>query len=73
MSQRQGLLCAAGGGTVVRDSAGDLADHRGPGDTHTPIAMVHATLGPGARLDLPWRRNFNALVYVCLLYTSRCV
>ncbi len=28
------------------------------------MAMVHATLAPGARLDLPWRRDFNALVYV---------
>jgi redox-sensitive bicupin YhaK (pirin superfamily) len=25
---------------------------------------VHATLAPGATLDLPWRRDFNALVYV---------
>jgi hypothetical protein len=28
------------------------------------MAMVHATLAPGARLDLPWQRDFNALVYV---------
>jgi redox-sensitive bicupin YhaK (pirin superfamily) len=26
--------------------------------------MVHATLAPGARLDLPWDPTFNALVYV---------
>ena len=26
--------------------------------------MLHATLAPGARLDLPWRTDFNALVYV---------
>mgnify|MGYP003333788864 CR=1 FL=1 len=29
----------------------------------TPIALVHATLQPGAELDLPWRPDFNALVY----------
>ena len=26
--------------------------------------MVHATVSPGARLDLPWRADFNALAYV---------
>ena len=26
----------------------------GPGLTYTPIALVHATLSPGARLELPW-------------------
>ena len=25
---------------------------------------MHATVSPGARLNLPWRRDFNALVYV---------
>jgi len=28
------------------------------------MAMVHATLSPGARIDIPWRTDFNALVYV---------
>ena len=36
----------------------------GPGATHTPITLVHATIHPGARLRLPWRSDFNALVYV---------
>ena len=36
----------------------------GPGSTHTPMALVHATIEPGARLDLPWNQDFNALVYV---------
>ena len=40
------------------------AGHAGPGSTHTPIILVHATLQPGARLRLPWRSDFNALVYV---------
>jgi redox-sensitive bicupin YhaK (pirin superfamily) len=37
---------------------------RGPGVTHTPITLAHATIQPGARLNLPWDREFNALVYV---------
>jgi hypothetical protein len=28
------------------------------------MAMMHATLSPGARLELPWDPEFNALVYV---------
>ncbi|MCY7342997.1 MAG: hypothetical protein LH603_14450 [Pseudonocardia sp.] len=28
------------------------------------MAMAHATLSPGAEIRLPWRRDFNALVYV---------
>jgi redox-sensitive bicupin YhaK (pirin superfamily) len=28
------------------------------------MTMVHATVGKGARLDLPWQPTYNALVYV---------
>ena len=38
--------------------------HAGPGVTHTPISLVHATIQPGAQLRLPWRPDFNALAYV---------
>jgi redox-sensitive bicupin YhaK (pirin superfamily) len=41
-----------------------VAGHAGPGSTHTPISLVHATLSAGATLTLPWRQDFNALVYV---------
>ena len=58
------LLTTPDAGTLVRVIAGEIAGHAGPGSTHTPMAMVHATVSPGARLDLPWRREFNALVYV---------
>src|SRR6266513_5240046 len=58
------LLSSADGGALVRVVAGEVAGHRGPGDTHTPIAFVHTTVAPGARLHLPWRPDFNALVYV---------
>ena len=59
-----GLLASADAGALVRVIAGDLAEHRGPGDTYTPITYAHATIAPGARLDLPWNPAFNALVYV---------
>ena len=44
--------------------AGDVAGHTGPGSTYTPMTMIHATIAPGAAVRLPWRRDFNALVYV---------
>jgi quercetin 2,3-dioxygenase len=58
------LLTSPDGGALVRVVAGEVAGHRGPGDTHTPIAFVHTTVAPGAQLSLPWRPDFNALVYV---------
>jgi len=58
------LLTTADAGTVVRLIAGPLDGHTGPGDTHTPITMIHATISPGARLRLPWPDGFNALAYV---------
>jgi len=58
------LLSSPDGGALLRLIAGDLGEHRGPGTTHTPIAIVHATVQPGAEVDLPWRPDFNALVYV---------
>ena len=61
---RVALLASQDGGALLRLIAGELAGHVGPGSTHTPITLVHATVSPGARLHLPWRRDFNALVYV---------
>nr|WP_090346409.1 pirin family protein [Mycolicibacterium malmesburyense]CRL78992.1 chromosome condensation protein [Mycolicibacterium malmesburyense] len=58
------LLSSDDGGALVRIIAGDVDGHVGPGATHTPITLVHTTIQLGARLDLPWRRDFNALVYV---------
>src|SRR5256885_10506319 len=63
------LLSSPDGGALVRVIAGDVAGHRGPGGTHTPISFVHATIAPKARLDLPWPADFNALVYVL---SGRC-
>jgi redox-sensitive bicupin YhaK (pirin superfamily) len=58
------LLTSADGGALVRVIAGEVAGHTGPGSTHTPMAMVHASVAPGAQLQLPWSPQFNALVYV---------
>ncbi len=57
------LLSSPDGGALVRVIAGDLAGHAGPGSTYTPITLVHATISPGASLTLPWRPDFNALVF----------
>jgi len=58
------LLSSPDGGALLRVIAGEVGGHAGPGVTHTPITLVHATLSPGARLRLPWRADFNALAYV---------
>jgi quercetin 2,3-dioxygenase len=58
------LVRSPDGGALARIIAGDVAGHAGPGITYTPIALAHATVSPGARLELPWDRGFNALAYV---------
>jgi redox-sensitive bicupin YhaK (pirin superfamily) len=63
-AQRVTLLTSADGSSLVRVIAGEVAGESGPGVTHTAMAMVHATLTPGAVLELPWAAGFNALVYI---------
>lgn len=71
------LLASSDGSTLVRLIAGELPlastwgsedagppTVHGPGRTHTPITFVHATIAAGGLLELPWRSDFNALVYV---------
>src|SRR5258706_9657326 len=63
------LATSPDGGALVRVIAGEIAGPgaatlAGPGSTYTPMTLVHATLSPGARLSLPWRADYNALVYV---------
>ncbi|RKN11381.1 pirin family protein [Streptomyces radicis] len=58
------LLTNEDGGALLRLIAGELDGHGGPGITHTPITMIHATVAPGAEVTLPWRQDFNALGYV---------
>jgi len=58
------LLTSGDGGALLRVIAGELAGHPGPGITHTPITLLHASVSPGGQVRLPWRPDFNALVYV---------
>jgi quercetin 2,3-dioxygenase len=58
------LLRSPDGGALVRVIAGELGGHAGPGVTHTPISLAHASITPGAELRVPWRSEFNALAYV---------
>ncbi|ORB29295.1 pirin family protein [Mycolicibacterium parafortuitum] len=62
--EQAALLASDDGGALVRIIAGDIDGRSGPGATHTPITLAHATIEPGAQLNLPWNRDFNALVYV---------
>lgn len=57
------LASSADGGALVRILAGTVAGHTGPGRSQSPISIVHATVAPGARIEVPWRSDFNALVY----------
>ncbi len=58
------LLASGDGGSLLRVIAGKVAGQQGPGSTRTPITLVHASVSPGATLSLPWKPDFNALVYV---------
>jgi len=62
--QDSAMVSSADGGALVRVLAGDVAGFRGPGISHTPIAITHVTVAPGAQIDIPWRKDFNALAYV---------
>ncbi|MGH9226900.1 MAG: pirin family protein [Acidimicrobiales bacterium] len=62
--RRAAMVASDDGGALVRIVAGEVGGQRGPGATHTPMALVHATIAPGARLYLPWHSDFNALAYV---------
>ena len=63
-SRQVGLATSSDAGALVRVIAGSVGETQGPGTTYTPMTMVHATVEPGARLDLPWDAGYNALVYV---------
>ncbi|MEU8184135.1 pirin family protein [Micromonospora sp. NPDC049047] len=62
--RQSALLSTPDGGALIRVIAGEIAGHRGPGSTFTPITITHVTVQPGAQVDLPWQPDFNALVYV---------
>ncbi|HVB05013.1 MAG TPA: pirin family protein [Acidimicrobiales bacterium] len=58
------LVAGADGASLLRIIAGEVDGHAGPGQSHTPITFVHASVEPGARLEVPWPAERNALVYV---------
>jgi quercetin 2,3-dioxygenase len=58
------LLTNENGDAIIRVIAGSLGGIDGPGSTHTPIAISHVSLMPGAQLSLPWNPAYNALTYV---------
>ena len=58
------LLSSSDGGALIRVIAGEVDGNVGPGTTQTPITLIHATISAGAELRLPWRKDYNALVYV---------
>jgi redox-sensitive bicupin YhaK (pirin superfamily) len=57
------LATSQDGGALIRIIAGEVGGQSGPGSTYTPMTLVHMTLSPGARVSLPWRPDYNALVY----------
>ena len=57
------LLSSSDGGALLRLIAGEVGGHPGPGVTHTPVTLLHATVSPGAQVRLPWDPTYNALVY----------
>ena len=61
------LATSSDAGVLVRVIAGELDAQDGtlggPGATYTPMTLVHATVEPGAQLELPWPVEYNALVY----------
>jgi quercetin 2,3-dioxygenase len=61
--QDSAMVTSADGSSLIRVLAGNLDGHQGPGISHTPLTIVHVTVAPGAQVDIPWRPDFNALVY----------
>jgi quercetin 2,3-dioxygenase len=57
------MITSSDGGAIIRVLAGEIDGHAGPGISHTPLAIAHVTLAPGAQVDIPWRTDFNALAY----------
>ena len=57
------LVTTPDAGAIIRIIAGEIDGVKGPGSTHTPIVVAHATLSPGARMTIPWNPTYNALAY----------
>jgi hypothetical protein len=59
-----GLATTADAGALIRVIAGEVGGISGPGITTSPISMAHVSVSRGAGVRLPWRADFNALLYV---------
>jgi redox-sensitive bicupin YhaK (pirin superfamily) len=59
-----GLVASRDAGALVRVIAGEVASVTGPGSTHTPISLMHASITPGSVVELPWPVTFNSLAYI---------
>ena len=57
------LVTTADAGTLIRIIAGEIDGVKGPGSTHTPIVVAHATIAAGQRMTIPWNPAYNALAY----------
>jgi redox-sensitive bicupin YhaK (pirin superfamily) len=57
------LVTTADAGTLIRIIAGEIDGVKGPGSTHTPIVVAHATVAAGHRMTIPWNPAYNALAY----------
>ena len=59
--ERVALLTTPDGGALLRLVAGSLDGHQGPGSTHSPMAMVHATVAAGASVfsKPAWRTGYE--------------
>lgn len=57
------MVSSEDGGALIRVLAGEVDGYKGPGISHTPLAITHVTVAPGATVRIPWRQDFNALAY----------
>ena len=58
------LVASTDGASYLRVLAGEIDGHRGPGISHTHLAIAHVTISAGSQIEIPWPREFNALAYV---------
>ena len=58
------LIASHDGSSIIRVIAGEIDSNFGPGITHTPISIVHASINAGSSIIMPWKPTFNAIGYV---------
>ena len=58
------LLRSRDSGAFIRIIAGTVNSIIGPGVTHSPINLFHASVDPSCPLEMSWPTRFNALAYV---------